>query len=176
MPQPATENDESGRVGRFFSAAGCLVGFCSLAGVSVALFAVVLLLPDYARLQRARYELARQEAANADLAALLRANERLIANLPDDPVLTKRLAMNQLGLWPENEVVLLHDGRPRRMPPGLVLTDAHPRPKPPGGWLMHAARRMTNPPTRRGLLLLAAAAMLAALFLFPAKEAKRKPS
>jgi hypothetical protein len=141
-----------------------------LAGAAVVLFAGVLLVPEYARLAKARYELARQQATNADLEALIRGNDRLIAALPGDPVLAKRLAMRQFGLWPKDEVVVLDERGPRQTNPGLVVSDPHPRPVPPTGWLMNAAQRASNPPTRRGLLLLAVAAIAAAIFLFPAKE------
>ena len=147
------------------------MGFCLLVAVSAALAGAVLLLPEYARLARARYELARQKAANADLEALIAANEHLIAGLPQDPVLTKRLAMCQLGLWPENEAVVLDTRRPRHMPPGLVCPTPQPRPEPPNGWLMRAAARVSRPATRRGLLLLAAAALVTALALFAPPEA-----
>ena len=147
-----------------------MVGFCLLAGAALAIFATAVLVPEYARVLEAQYELARQEATNADLKALIESNDRLIAALPENPVLTKRLAMNQFGLLPENEIVLVDDRAPRRLPPGTALTKPHPRPEPPNKQLMGIVQRLTRPRTRRGLLLLAAAAMLAALFLFPARE------
>ena len=150
-----------------------MVGFCLLAGAALAIFAAATLLPEYARVLHADYELARQEAVNADLKALIEANDRLIAALPDNPVLAKRLAMNQFGLWPENEVVMVSDDGIRPAPPGTALTKPHPRPDPPDERLLAVVRRLTRPRTRRGLLLLAAAAMLAALFLFPASDRKR---
>jgi len=145
-----------------------------LAGAALAIFAATMLLPDYARMVHARNELARQQAANADLEGLIQANDRLIAALPESPVLTKRLAMNQFGLLPEDEMVLLSAGDPPA-PPGSALTSRHPRPPRPSGPLLDIARRLEKPRTRRGLLLLAAAAMLAALFLFPARDASDKP-
>jgi len=105
VPPPGTRDDEPGG-GGWLAAAGRFVGFCLLAGAGVALFATVLLLPEYSRLRRAQHELARQQAVNADLADLIAVNHRLIAALPDSRVLTTRLAMRQLGLWPENELVV----------------------------------------------------------------------
>jgi len=143
-----------------------MVGFCVLAGTSLAILAAVLLLPEYARLERTRYELAGWQAATADKEAQIAANERLKAALPDDRVLTKRLAISQHGLWPENEVVVATAAPTRRLPPGLVAPAPHPRPDRPSGWLMKVSERVSRPPLRRGLLLMAAVAMLAALFLF----------
>jgi hypothetical protein len=152
-----------------------LLGFLLLAGASIALFAGVLMVPDYARLQHAQYEQARQEASVADLQTLVQANDRLIANLPDDPVLVKRLAMNQYGLFPKDEQVVLDERSQRPPPPGMVVVDPRPRPAAPTGWFQETAERISNPPTRRGLLLLAAAAMFAAICLFPARETRRAP-
>jgi hypothetical protein len=157
------------------AAAGRLLGFLLLSGASIALFAGVLLIPDYARLQRAVYEQGRQEASVADLQTLVQANDRLINNLPDDPVLIKRLAMNQYGLFPKDEQVVLDDRSQRPPPPGMIVTEPHPRPAVPTGWFLEAAERISNPPTKRGLLLLSLAAMFAAIFLFPAREDRRRP-
>jgi hypothetical protein len=150
------------------------LGFCAAAGLAAAIFACVLLLPEYASLARVRHELLRQEAVNAELAELIQAHDRLIAALPEDPVLTKRLAMDQLGLWPEDELVVPARDGSRLPPPGMALTSRHPRPEPPTGWVMDAARRVSKPGTKRGLLLLAAIALIAAICVFPAREDRRK--
>ena len=170
--QTATRDDEG--EGGLVSAIGRMVGFCLLAGVSLAILAAVLLLPEYARLAWARHELAGWEAAVADKRAQIAANERLEAALPLDPVLTKRLAMNQRGLLPADEVVVLDVAGGRPLPPAVVHPPRHPRPTAPSGWLMRAAQRMSRPPLRRGLLLLAAVAMLAAMFLFGPREKRRR--
>ncbi|MGB2823324.1 MAG: hypothetical protein WBF17_20245, partial [Phycisphaerae bacterium] len=100
VPRPGTRDRKADDSGGFLAAAGRMVGFCLLAGAALAIFAAATLLPEYARVLHADYALARQEAVNADLKALIEANDRLIAALPDNPVLAKRLAMNQFGLWP----------------------------------------------------------------------------
>jgi len=152
------------------------VTFCLLAGLAMGTFAAVLLLPEYARLQQAHYQLARQKATIADLQSLIEGNGRLIAALPDNVVLTKRLAMNELGLWPEDEVVVINDRGPRLQSPAMVATTPEPRPEPPAGWIMDAANRVANPPTKRGLLLLAVIGLVAAVILFPGTgQEKRKP-
>jgi len=176
VPRHGTNDDGSlpGGFGRFVSATGQFVTFCLLAGMAMAVFGAVLLLPEYARLRQAEYQLARQKATIADLESLITGNDRLIAALPDNAVLTKRLAMNELGLWPEDEVVVISDRGPRRQSPAVVVTKAAPRPEPPVGWIMDAAKRVANPPTRRGLLLLAVIGLVAAMILFPgAGEQKR---
>jgi len=173
-PERRLGDYEPSGIRRLLGAAGRLVGFCAAAGLAMAIFGCVLLLPECARLAKARYHLARQQAINAELAELVRANERLIANLPDDPVLTKRLAMNQLGLWPEDEVVVPAVQRMQRPPPAVVLIRRRVRPQPPSGWLLDAARRVSKPGTKRGLLLLAALALFAAIWVFPARDPGRR--
>jgi hypothetical protein len=175
VPPPGRSDSHVGGPGGLLTAAGRMVGFSIMAGAALAIFAIAVLVPEYARVLQARHELARQEAVNADLKALIEANDRLIAALPENPVLAKRLAMNQFGLLPENEYVVVDARAPRHPPPGTALTKPHPRPEPPNEQLLGITRRLTRPRTRRGLLLLAAAAMLAALFLFPAREKAGRP-
>ncbi|HUT01889.1 MAG TPA: hypothetical protein VM031_05510 [Phycisphaerae bacterium] len=172
-PPPGTRNDREGGLGRLLAGAGRWVGFCLLTGAAMTVFAAVLLLPDYARMLRAKHELARQEAVIADLAALIEANRRLIDALPESPVLTKRLAMRQLGLRPADELVVLTAEAPHTPPPGAVLVPHHPRPQPPNPWMLTIAGRVAHPPTRRGLLLLAAAAVIAAVLMFPGRESRK---
>jgi hypothetical protein len=171
VPPPGTRDS---RRGGLLFAAGRFVGFCLLAGTSLGILAAVLLLPEYARLVRVRHELAGWRAATADKEAQIKANERLMAALPKDPVLTKRLAMNQHGLLPADEVVVATSASPPQPPPALVRPPRHARGAPPSGWVMRAARRLARPPLRRGLLLLAGVAMLAALFLFAPRERQRE--
>lgn len=161
--------------GQFISATGQFIAFCLLVGVAMVVFGAVVLLPEYAREQQAQYQLARQKATNADVQSLIAGNERLIQAVPENAVLAKRLAMNELGLWPEDEVVVLNPQGPRVQSPASVVTNTAPRPAVPAGWVMDAARRVAKPPTRRGLLLLAVVGLVAAVVLFPGGERKRKP-
>ncbi len=142
--------------------------------MAMVVFGAVLLLPEYARLQHAKHQLARQKATIADLKSLIAGNGRLIQALPENAVLTKRLAMNELGLWPEDEVVVLNGQGPRRQSPASVVTKAAPRPAVPVGWIMDAAKRVSKPPTRRGLLLLTVLGVIGAVILFPGGDRKRK--
>jgi len=175
-PQHGTRDDGNppGGFGSFVSAFMQFVTFCLLAGTAMAVFAAVLLLPEYARLRQAKYQLARQQATMAKLRSLIEGNERYIAELPHDAVLTKRLAMNELGYWPQDEVVVLTDGGPRQPSPGMVVAPTAPAPQPPAGFLMDAAQRVADPPAKRGLLLLAAVGMVAALLLFPGGGNRKK--
>jgi len=176
VPQHGTRDDGNppGGFGGLVSAFMQFVTFCLLAGTAMTVFAAVLLLPEYARLQQAKYQLARQQATMAKLRSLIEGNERYIAELPHDAVLTKRLAMNELGLWPQDEVVVLTGGGPRQPSPGMVAAPEAPAPQPPAGFLMDAAQRVADPPTKRGLLLLAVTGLVVALLLFPGGRADMK--
>ncbi|MBL7133050.1 MAG: hypothetical protein ISS78_03040 [Phycisphaerae bacterium] len=145
-------------------AVGRVIGFLMIAGPAMAILAGVVLLPSYVALAQAEYDEACAQASVADAKAQIQANERLIAALPTDPVLTKRLAENQLPCRPQHEVII--PGAPQKRPPDLVLPRRAQRPSRPPRWLMTAAGKMSNPPTRRGLLLLALGALITAVYLF----------
>lgn len=151
-----------------------MVGFVTLAGLALGLVSVVVLLPAYARMAYARYERDCEKAAVAELTATAAANERLLAALPNNPVLTKRLALSQGRLVPDNEVIVASPSA-TGAPPDVVTPVRLPRPSPPNGVLLAAAAKLQNPPTRRGLLLLAAGTLLVAVFLFaPPDRDERK--
>jgi hypothetical protein len=156
-------------------AAGRLVGFAVLTGLAMATVAALVLLPAYAQMRIACYERDCDRVTVAELQATAAANARLIADLPTNPVLTKRLAMSQGDLLPDNEVIVPR-ARPGRPPPDVIVPVRYARPAPPAGWMIRAAGKVANPPTRRGLLLLATGALLVALFLFapPQKYARKR--
>ena len=159
-------------------AAGRLVGFVALAGVAVLIVAAVVLVPAYSRLGRARYQRACQEARVADLAALAEAQERMIAALPADEILTMRLAMSQEALAPSDRVPYsLPQVRPGGSP-DLIKPVRHPRPVPPPDWLARLDAKLRKVSTRRGLLLLAFGCLVLAIFLFapPEKYRRRRPA
>ena len=155
-------------------AAGRGVGFAILGGAALAIQAAIVLLPEYADLRQDRYVLTCEAAAAADMETLADAQDRLIAKLPTDPVLTRRIGMIQGDLWPDNAVVGVEPDRGAPPPPYALRPPPHPRPNPPAGWLMRASRRLSNPPTRRGLWLVSAGLMLAAVFLFAPQRAYRR--
>jgi hypothetical protein len=157
-------------------AAGRMVGFAALAGLAMATVAALVLLPAYARMRLAIYERDCDRVTAAELRATANANAHLIADLPTNPVLTKRLAMSQGDLLPDNEVIVFKS-QPLRPPPDVIIPVRYLRPAPPEDWMIRAAAKVQNPPTRRGLLLLAAGALLVAMFLFapPEKYSCRLP-
>ena len=147
--------------------AGRMFGFLWLAGMGLALLAIVVLLPAYASLSEARYELAGREAGVRRAEALVQANSKLMAALPDDETLTKRLAMSYGQLWPTDEVVVTDPGQGRPVPPDVVrmpaVEDAPPRPP---SWLLSAASKLHRVQARRALMLLATAALVTGFLLF----------
>ena len=173
--RPGTKNSRTGRQSGRLLAAGRLLGFTTLAGLSLALMAAVILIPQVARHHRTRRRLAYLENYVADTQRQVWANERLIAALPDDEILTERLAMSQLGLLPTNELV--YEGQRRRLPrpiAPIVKRTAQPPQPPANAWLMRAAKRIENPGKRRGLLIVAFGLMTLALFMF-AHKAEPQP-
>ncbi len=146
-------------------AAGRTAGFLTLAIPAMVLVALVVLLPAYASLAETQYLIGCGKAQVADDESLVTATNQLIADLPVDAVLAKRQAEDLLGCVPENEVVI-KSSRNEALPPDVVRPPKHPRPSPPPAWLAGAARRLSNPPTKRGLLLLALGTLITAFFLF----------
>ncbi|MFP4055078.1 MAG: hypothetical protein ACLFV7_14555 [Phycisphaerae bacterium] len=142
-----------------------LAGFVMLAGLAVAIVAGVVLLPPYARLVRTCYQRDCLAAQVADETAALGAYDRMIAQAPTDPVLTQRLAMNQLGLAPRNARVERTAGG-QLTTPGVVEVQPAARPQRPNGWMIRSARRLEQPSLRRGMLLLAGLSLLAGVVLF----------
>jgi len=175
-PRPGTRDSQPDSPLRVLFAAGRLVGFLVLAGVAVLIVAAAVLVPAYARLARAHYERACQQARTADLSALAEAQERMIFALPDDEVLTMRLAMSQEALSPSDRILY---SLPRVRPtgsPDLIKPMRHPRPAPPPDWLMRLDARLRNRSTRRGLLLVAFGCLVLAIFLFAPPEKYHRSS
>jgi hypothetical protein len=142
------------------------VGFLVLAGASLATLAAVVLLPPRARLAAARYERDVLAARIADERARIEANDRLLAALPDDVVLTRRLAMSDLNALPRRHQVLLQPSDGTAGPPPTVSVEPAPRPDPPSGWMLSAGCKLARPAYRRGVFLLAVAGLSAAMLLF----------
>ena len=112
--------------------AGRLVGFICLAAPAMAIIAAVVLLPAYTRLEQAKYERAQLSAAVAEAEALVEANERLIAAMADDPVLTARIAISQGQMAPAGEVVVLDPDMPPAPQPGAIACSKNPRKRSTG--------------------------------------------
>jgi len=122
-------------------------------------------LPAHARVAQARHERDRLVAKNADDESLSVAYGRLIAAIPADPVLGKRLAMRRLGFLPRNEMVIPTAARRARAHWGLVSVVQHRRPAGPNPRILRAAEVVRRPVTRAILMPLAVAAFLAAVAL-----------
>jgi len=144
-----------------------MLGFLTLAGIGLALLAIVVLLPAYASLVEARHELAAREASIERAEALIEANNKLLAALPNDETLTKRLVMSYGQFWPADEIVVTDPRQARPLPPDVVRMPAvAPPPAPPPRWLLSAREKLRRVQTRRALVLLATAALVTAFFVF----------
>ncbi len=170
---PKVRRRQSRRGG--LDAVGRVLGFLMVAGSGMGLLACVVLLPPYASLAQAEYDLRCRRASVDDAEAHIQANDRLIASLPTNQVLTKRLAESQLPVTPQHEVIIPAASIQKR-PPDLIVPQRCQRPSPPPKWLMRAARRLSKPPTRRGLLLLALGALITAVYLFTPPQWPSKKS
>lgn len=154
-------------------AAGRMIGFTLLAGLAMLILAGLVLLPAYARWRQAEYQRDCLTVACRESEALVAAQERLIAALPEEEVLTKRLALSQGEVYAANEAVSASPRYPRRPPPDVIQPIHYPRPAPPNDWLIRASVKVNNAGTRRGLLLLAAGCLLTAMFLFAPPDCRQ---
>lgn len=156
-------------------AAGRLLAFILLAGTAVATLAAVVLLPAYARMERVRYERDCLKTYNTDVEQLIGAYSRLIAALPEDDVLTLRLARSYQDLLPRNALVLTPENRRTPATPDVIDPVRTPPPPPPNDWMTRAAEKLQNERKKRGMLLLAGGAMLTAMFCFSGVARTRRP-
>ncbi len=163
----------------FFSVLGRWVGFLALAGVATATLAGCVLLPAWARVQRARYRAAVLQAQNDRSEALVAAYDRAIDRAQDDPVLTRRLAGCQLGMWPGDEIVVIDPANPPERPPVALQAEPLTLPQPPSPRWLTIADRLANPTTRSWLIGLSLLGLAGAIVLFtgPTRQhRKSKPS
>jgi len=147
-------------------AAARLVGFLVLTGAALATIGGVVLLPAYAEMVQTEYQLRCLRADVAEAQAWIAVNERLIADLPYDPVITKRLAISQSGWLPDNELVVVPPGSGQTGPAPLVSVPRQPRPPQPSGTALRLAAGIDMPGARRYLFAAAGVAMLAAVLIF----------
>jgi len=169
------KHDSPGPAGRGFLAAGRFVGFAVLAGISLSILATVVLLPAYVSMSEAGYQRDILAARQRNALKLIDARERMIKALQeDDRQLLTRLVRSQFDLLPRNEVVVIDPSAPPQTPQVYLLAES-PLPSAHKGLISHAADKLKNDRTRRGLLLLSAGAMLAAMFLFSPPKISNKP-
>jgi hypothetical protein len=154
---------------------GRLTGFVLLTTASMALLGALAILPPYAHLARARWEASCARLGVEDVRQMVQANQKRIEALANDPVLIKRLAMSQTDYVPRGEVVVDTD-QPPLPPPDMVVPPRTPLPPKPDNWLIHAAGRIEDPSTRRGLLFVSMTTLLGALLLFVPPGSTRRRS
>lgn len=179
LPRGINSKDKADSQTGWWSSLGRIAGFLMVAAPAVLMVAAIVLLPPYARLARAQYDLSCARADLIDAETQVAANQRLIAALPVDEVLTKRLAVSQLPCRPANEIVVAGPGDGIDIditkPPDLVRPPRSRRPSPPPVWMATVSTKLSNPPTRRGLLLLALGAIITAVYMFaPQRTAVNK--
>lgn len=149
------------------------LGFVVLACASLATLAAVVLLPPWARLVDAQYERDTLAATIADEQATVTANERLIEALPDNVVLTRRLAMSDLNALPRQRQVYNTAGDATAGPLMTVAIEPAPRPDAPDGPMVSAGRKLSQPAFRRGVFLLSVSGLVAAMLMFAPVNLRR---
>jgi hypothetical protein len=135
--------------------------------MGLAVLAGVVLLPVCGRLADMQHRLGCLRASATDAQAQVRANQGLIRALPEDEILTMRLARSELEWLPTDEMVVIDPARRPAGPPALVTVPRHPRPDRPNQRFMHIAAKLEEPAMRRSLVLLAAWGFLAGILLSP---------
>jgi len=168
-PQAGTFRRGPASAGR----AGRDVGFAILATLSLAIFACVVLGPPYAEMVATRYELDCLRAELDEAEAWIAANARLIKELPEDEVMTKRLASIQFHWLPADEYVVI-DPADEPAPQRLVNVPPRPMPPKPDGLALRLAQSLADRTLRNVLLLIAAGCMLASVLLFAPRTGARR--
>ncbi len=169
MHQPGTNNNTIIRTTPRCGAALRLLrftGFCILAGTALTLFAGVVLLPSYARNLKIRHRLQCEQIRIRNAREIIDAMDELITAVEKDEILLSRICSSQIGLFPENEVVVMETGK-GSVNPATLNVEPENYPPPPAGWIVEYGRKMDDPARRRGLLVMATAIILASLLIFP---------
>ncbi len=140
--------------------------FLGLAGLAMAILAAVVLLPDYARLRRLQHQRRWQELRVQEARASVAGMDRLLADLPTDEVLTKRLAWSKLGMMPSNEAWPIETRLSAPPAPGTLSPVRYPEPPAPNRLWNSLARQLQRPAYHHSLLLLAGGMLISAFLLF----------
>ncbi len=168
-PAPGKKLDPVSQTAPAWSVACRCVAFVTSIVIAMGIFATVTLIPPYADLLIAEYDRDLLRTQISDMEALIVANDRLIAATRDaNPVLTRRLAMRELGIKPDNEIVTCDTTRLGATT--LLRVPAHRRPHSPPEWVISVAAKLRRANIRRGLLVLSAAALVAGLLMFPVRK------
>lgn len=153
---------------------GRMVGFVLFAAVGLGLLGVIVLVPAYARAERARYERDCAAGAVARLEAEASTKVRLAKALPHDRTLTIQLMALQAGRQPAGERVLAEPAAGRPTLEQMIRLPESPPPAPPDGPVIATAERLKKPAMRRGVFLLSAMSLATALLLFAPPSCRRE--
>jgi len=138
------------------NAVGRGLGFIILAGLGMAIFAALVLMPAWARAVEVEYARDKRSSCDQHVKNVIATSARLINAAPHDPIVTKRLAK---GTPVQN---LIHAPQPESPPK-------------PGGWTLELANKLSQTKTRRGLFCVAIVSLAGAMFLF-GPPGVRRPS
>ena len=172
--RPGARANEDNPASGPLHACGRLVGFALFAGLSLAMFGAVVLVPAYVRWTEARFQADRHRAAVTWMERKVAANERFIRELPRSEALTTRLLAARTGARPAVQTVLPTGAPIAETAPKMVWVPPVPPPERPRGWVFAAAERIRRRGTRRGLVLLACLTMATALFAFATPRTYRR--
>jgi len=139
---------------------------------SLVCLAMAVLLPAYRDLVETQYELDCLRVKTTEAEAWIKANERLINDLPRDQVLAKRLARSQARWLPDNEVVVI-DSTDDGPDSQLISVPHRLPPSRPDGPAVYLANIVTIPDVRRGMIVASAVAAMAAVSILLIRPAKR---
>ena len=148
------------------TAVGRMLGFTAVAGMAFAFFAAVVLLPAWARLDRARADRDALIAQTHAYDRLITHKLRLIEAIKTDPMQTERLLMQQRNCHRPGEATLAIHDAPADPSVLQMLAAGTPPPRPASRTLAGMSRRVQRPTVRRGLLLLSGLMMLLAVVMF----------
>jgi hypothetical protein len=170
--QPGTRAKSAAGANARISAGARTISFFLLVATGMAVLLAVVLLPAWAECLQVEYQRDGEKADLADIQELLAAYNRKIRSIETDTQLARRHALGILGLDPGGLAVELVTDT-TNLTPGEISVTPSPRPDAPSDWLIAAAQKVEDPPTRRGLLLLAAGAVITAVYLFDPSGRRR---
>jgi hypothetical protein len=153
-----------------------LTGFVILAGTAMAILAGVVLLPVYTHNMELEHRLKCQKMKMQGDKDTIAAMDRLIEEMKEDEILISRLGRSRIGLFPNNEVVVLDSGKRGEIDPTRLKIEPIEYPVFPDNQAIGLGRRLESLPLRRGLLVMAAAMMVSAMLIFPSPGISRHSS
>jgi predicted transposase YdaD len=143
---------------------GRSLGLVLFGSLGIVVIAATALLPAYASYERARYELACEQARTEYLQRCIRVNERLQDAARNDPVFIERLLIAQ-GQMVRTDTVPFDDETSELTSPDILDVPPPVMPEKPDQALLVTAQRLSQPRTQRGLYLLGACLVLVAMVI-----------